>query len=129
MEQNPTATERIVNPFMEYCGIEIETIERDHARAKVEIRPEGTNPSGFVHGGLLFTIADCAAGYTARSDGRIYVTQSSHINFIRNRNSGVIYADGHIVNRGRSVAIVRVQVTDEGGKLLADCTMDMFCVG
>ena len=33
------------------------------------------------------------------------------------------------IRRGRSITIVRSEVTDEKGNLLADVTVDMFCLG
>ena len=64
------------NPFARLAGIHIQLLERDHAVLEVQLRPELLNPLGAVHGGLLFTLADCCSGVTARTDGRRYVTQS-----------------------------------------------------
>ena len=90
------------NPFMDFCGIEAVRAEHDDCEVKMTITATDKNTHGFVHGGLLFTLADCVAGLTARSDGRNYVTQSAHI--------------------------IRVQIKSEDGRLLADGTVDMFCV-
>lgn len=117
------------NPFMAHCGIEAVCAGPDLSEVKMTISPTSKNLHGVVHGGLLFTLADCVAGLTARSDGRDYVTQSSHFNFIRNLPEGTIHAYGTPVHRGRTVAIIHIQLKDEAGHLLADGTMDMFCIG
>mgnify|MGYP000075200346 CR=1 FL=1 len=78
------------NPFMDFCGIEAVRAEHDDCEVKMTITATDKNTHGFVHGGLLFTLADCVAGLTARSDGRNYVTQSAHINFIKNLTEGTI---------------------------------------
>ena len=57
------------------------------------------------------------------------MTQSAHINFIRDVSEGTVYAKGILIRRGRSITIVRSEVTDEKGDLLADVTVDMFCLG
>ena len=41
-------------------------------------------------------------------------------------HGGLLYS---LVRRGRVITIVRGEVTGENGKLLADVTADMFCVG
>lgn len=69
------------------------------------------------------------AGLTARADGRDYVTQSAHFNFIRNLPEGTIHAYGTTVSRGRTIVIVHVQLKDAEGRLLADGNLDMFCIG
>ena len=108
------------NPFMDFCGIEAVRAEHDDCEVKMTITATDKNTHGFVHGGLLFTLAG--------SDGRNYVTQSAHINFIKNLTEGTIHAYGTTLSRGRTIVIIRVQIKSEDGRLLADGTVDMFCV-
>ncbi len=117
------------NPFMDHCGIEAVVSSPECSEVALTIRPDSRNIHGVVHGGLLFTMADCVAGLTARADGRDYVTQSAHFNFIKNLPAGTIHAYGSAVSRGRTVVIVHVQLKDEEGRLLADGNLDMFCIG
>ena len=58
------------NPFMDHCGIEAVVSSPECSEVTLTIRPESRNIHGVVHGGLLFTMADCVAGLTARADGR-----------------------------------------------------------
>ena len=104
------------NPFMGYTNMKIEKISPECSEISMKITHGVTNLMGMVHGGMLYALADVVTGLTARADGRKYVTQSAHINFIR-------------IRRGRSITIVRSEVTDEKGNLLADVTVDMFCLG
>ena len=76
------------NAFAVFNHLEVEHVEPDYAVFKLAIRPESKNPRGFVHGGLLAGMADNAAGYAAHSDGRTYVTQSSHMNYLHNQAPG-----------------------------------------
>ena len=50
------------------------------------------------------------------------------INFIKNLTEGTIHAYGTTLSRGRTIVIIRVQIKSEDGRLLADGTVDMFCV-
>lgn len=96
-------------------------------QACVSLVPESLNLMGYVHGGLLYSMADCLAGIVARADGRDYVTQSSHINFLRNVRRGIIHANAKVVKRGRLITVIRVEVTDQDGELLPDIIVDMIC--
>ncbi|MBQ7713324.1 MAG: PaaI family thioesterase [Oscillospiraceae bacterium] len=116
------------NAFAVFNHLEVEHVERDYAVFKLDIRPESKNPRGFVHGGLLAGMADNAAGYAAHSDGRVYVTQSSHMNYLHNQAEGVIRAAGRVLHRGRTVCLVRVDITGEDGALLATGELAYFCV-
>ena len=116
------------NAFAVFNHLEVEHVEPDYAVFKLAIRPESKNPRGFVHGGLLAGMADNAAGYAAHSDGRTYVTQSSHMNYLHNQADGVIRASGRVLHRGRTVCLVRVYITGESGALLATGEVSYFCV-
>mgnify|MGYP002733721611 CR=1 FL=1 len=126
MEQSSIA--RRENPFMTYNHIEIGTVEPDHAQVWLDVRPESANIYGVVHGGALFTMADCCAGLTARTDGREYVTQGASVSFIANTTEGRLTANGKVVSRGRRVCIVDVEVCTEEKKLLFHSTFSMYCV-
>lgn len=117
------------NHFMTYNMIEPIFADEDSSEVVVTLSENGENLSGYAHGGLLMTMADCAAGMAARGDGRDYVTQAVHMNFISNIKKGTIHAKGQVIHRGRTVVSVRVTITDEGNVLMADATVNMFCVG
>ncbi|MBP3710606.1 MAG: PaaI family thioesterase [Treponema sp.] len=115
------------NPFMRYNHICAGNVKRDAAETYLDITKESLNIYGMVHGGALYTVADCCAGMTARTDGRTYVTQSSAVQFIRNVHEGRITARGKIMHRGKYTAIVNVIITDERDTLLFSSTFTMFC--
>lgn len=116
------------NAFMHHNFIELESVERDRAVFTLTIHPESRNPSGMVHGGAIFALADNATGAAAHSDGRLYVTQTSSFHFLRNQSAGVVRAEATIRHRGKATCLVAVNVTGENGKLLATGEFTFFCV-
>ena len=116
------------NGFMNYNHIEMERVEPDWAVFRLEIRPESKNVYGMVHGGAIYSLADNAAGSAAHTDGRNYVTQTGTLHFLKNQGEGVIRATARVRHRGRSTALVEVDVTGDGGKLLATGEYTFFCI-
>ena len=116
------------NAFTDHNFIRLESAEPDCVVYRLDIRPESRNPWGMVHGGALYTLADDAAGGAAHSDGRHYVTQHGDLHFLDNRAHGTIRAAGRVRRRGRSTVLVDVEITDEGGALLATGAFSYFCV-
>ena len=116
------------NSFSDHNSMRIESAGPGHVVYALDIRPESLNPYGMVHGGALYTLADNAGGAAVHSDGRHYVTQTGNLHFLDNRAQGVIRAAGHVRHRGRSTALVQVDVTDEAGTLLATGEFTYFCV-
>lgn len=115
------------NPYRELNGIRFVKVEPDYCEAEMEVKPEHLNLGSFVHGGALFTMADCVSGIAAFTDGRQYVTQSAHINFIKNVQHGKLTAQGRVLSRGRKIVIVQVDIWNETGMRLVSATVDMYC--
>ena len=116
------------NAFATFNHLELEHVEDDYAVFRLDVRPESKNPFGFVHGGMLAGMADNAAGYAAHTDGRTYVTQSSHLTYIHNQAGGVVRCSGRVLHRGRTICLVRVDINGEDGTLLATGELVYFCV-
>ena len=117
--------------FTSYCGIAIDTAADGCCRAHIDIEPRHRNPRGFVHGGLMSTLMDVAAGsaaITACEPPRMMVTQSAEVHYLRPAAGGRLTADARTVKAGRSVAFVQVDVTDEQGKLVAAGSFELFYI-
>ena len=116
------------NAFMLHNHIELESVDKDRAVFRLDIRPESCNPYGMVHGGAIYTLADNATGTAAHSDGRYYVTQTSALHFLRNQSRGTVRATAWVRHRGKSTVLTAVDITGEDGKLLATGEFTFFCV-
>ncbi|MBR5420128.1 MAG: PaaI family thioesterase [Lachnospiraceae bacterium] len=115
------------NPFMEYNGIEIVSESEERTVLKAQLNENSLNPYGMIHGGLMYTMIDCAAGITARADGQLYVTQNTYVNYLSNvKGEKEIFAEAKPVRRGSTVVVLHVTVSTADGKLLADGMVDMF---
>ena len=67
----------------ELLGIEVLDVKDGYAKMSMRIAEEHTNIHGFTHGGIIFSLADCAfAELTNFGDNKAVAVQVS-INFIR----------------------------------------------
>ena len=105
--------------FIAYCGIEI-VPDGDGYCTRVKVEPRHCNPYGIVHGGLLYTMADTAAGYTARTLTKSPVTLNSDFHCLNNVSSGVLTARTEIVKAGRHILLLRVRVLADEKIMLAE---------
>ena len=116
------------NLFATYNHIEMVMVEEDHAVFRLNIKPESKNSYGMVHGGAIYAMADNATGFAAHTDGRNYVTQTSALHFLRNQATGTVRASAWVRHRGKSTVLTAVDITGEGGRLLATGEFTFFCV-
>lgn len=85
------------------------------------------NPLGTVHGGVISTMLDTAAGCSVHSTlaaGEGYTSLDLTVKFLRpvTEASGRLRAEGRVLSRGRRTALAEAQLVDEAGRLVAHAT-------
>jgi uncharacterized protein (TIGR00369 family) len=85
------------------------------------------NPAGTVHGGFTATLLDSCMGLAVQSTlekGAGQTTLEFKISLVRpiTPETGLIKAEGVVLNRGRRVGTAEGRVTDDKGRLLAHGT-------
>ena len=103
--------------------------EASNGRVVVTVTPNEThlNPAGTVHGGLAATLLDSCMGLAILSTldkGLGQTTVEFKISLIRpiTPETGLIKAEGIVLNRGRRVGTAEGRITDDKGRLLAHGT-------
>lgn len=114
------------NNFLRHIGAEITHIEEGSAVIELVPSDEVLNPSGAVHGGCLFTMADIAAGTAACAYGYHGVTVNSSFNYLSPAIVAgdpltapkKIIATSRELKRGKRVLFYEVDVTADDDRLL-----------
>jgi uncharacterized protein (TIGR00369 family) len=88
----------------------------------LDVAEHHLNLQGLLHGGVLATLADTAAGLAVRTrlePGRRHVTVNLDVQYLSASGPGTIVARGTALRVGRQIAHAESRVVDAGGKLLA----------
>jgi uncharacterized protein (TIGR00369 family) len=116
-----------LNTIAETLGYDI--IEAENGRVVVVAEPKNShlNPAGTVHGGLAATMLDSCMGLAIQStlEKRVgSTTLEFKISFVRpiTPETGLIKAEGTVINRGRRVGTADGRVTDSKGRVLVHGT-------
>mgnify|MGYP003874018467 FL=1 len=85
------------------------------------------NPLGGMHGGMIATLRDTAAGCSVHSTlavGEGYTSLDLTTKFLRavTVDSGLLRCEGTVLQRGRRTALAQAQLRDEAGRLVAHAT-------
>lgn len=114
-------------PIMRLIGAS--RMEAEEGRVAVEMTAEEFhyNPLGSVHGGVLSTLLDTAAGCAVHSTlpaGVGYTTLDLNVKFLRpvTTGSGLLRCEGTVLSRGRRTALAEARLTDGNGRLAAHAT-------
>jgi acyl-CoA thioesterase len=94
-------------------GMQITTSESGIGRVGIHIDERLMHPLQIVHGGVIFTLADSAMSMPLISvlpAGTRFGTLEAKINFMLPAFKGELLAEGKIIHKGRSTAVLEATV-------------------
>lgn len=101
----------------------------DVVTAEMPIQKGILNPFGIVHAGAILWFADVAAsvlviGKTMPTEGMkgFPLAINLNANFTGNNKTGKFLAKSEFIKKGRTISVVRTQVTDTEANIIADVT-------
>ena len=75
-----------MDPFSQWLGIEILSSEIGKVKVGLKIRKEMLNSMSKAHGGIAYSLADTAFGFSANTNGKYAVSIETSINHIEALN-------------------------------------------
>jgi len=119
--------------FDQYIGMEFVEVgpeeEGKCVRARIVVQPHHQNPTGYVNGGVILSIADnLATGMAGRAhfektgERSFWLGVDVHAAMLSNQKGGELLAESRVVRAGRRVSVIRTVVTGDQGKAIAEVT-------
>ena len=108
--------------FTDYIGVRITRVEDGIAESRAEVTDHHMNPIGTVHGGVLMTMMDQAAGTASASVSPAGGTVNCDIHFLAPAKKGRLLCRAEVLRKGGRINVVHAQVQDDQGTLVADGT-------
>jgi len=118
-------------PIGELVGMDLVSVGEGTATFTCLPNESHYNPIGMVHGGLVCTLLDSAAGCAVQTTlpaGVGYTSIELKVSYLRplRHDSGLITCTGTVVKPGRRVAFAEATVTDASGALIATATSSLL---
>lgn len=130
-----TEVERILRaaPFIRSLGVEAEEIAPGLCVTRLAVREDHQQQDGFVHAGVLATIADHtagAAGATLIPAGAIVLTAEFKINLLRSARGRELRCVGRVLKPGRTLIVAESEVYagEQGASLVAKASVTLAVV-
>jgi len=102
--------------FIHSLGIELVDVGPGWCETKVLVSPSLQQQHGFVHAGVVMTLADHTCGGAAGSivpDGKDVLTVENKTSFLRPAAGSVLFCRAQVLRLGKSLAFVEAEVTVE----------------
>ena len=112
----------VTGGFVALLGLKFDEVSGDRVVIRWQVRPELHQPYGIQHGGVYCSVVETAAsigGALWLGDKGKVVGVSNQTDFLRAVRDGELTAVGTPIHRGRSQQLWLVEITDEGGRLVA----------
>ena len=112
-------------PSKAWAWLGLQTVDSGEGTATVEMKAteDMTNHSGFVHGGMISTLADSTMGLSVRTLTPGVVRSMSFdlkVSFISAAKIGqTLRATGRVIHPGRRTVVTECRVEGPDGKLVA----------
>ncbi|CAH2032538.1 PaaI family thioesterase [Trichlorobacter ammonificans] len=119
-------------PLLQTLGIRLVEIGDRHAVMEVTVDDRHRNYFGGAHGGLLATLVDTAAFFPRPLLPSATPCTTTSLNVVYVRPAGVgdrLTARSELLHIGRRTASVRVEVTNQHGKLVVHGTASLMLTG
>jgi uncharacterized protein (TIGR00369 family) len=102
-----------VQGFPAYCGFEVDRAEYGIFETRLSVRPEHTQQDGFVHAGVIATMADHTGGYaaftTVPENFRI-LTIEFKINYFKPAVGDAVICRSKVINKGKKIIVAESEV-------------------
>jgi uncharacterized protein (TIGR00369 family) len=115
--------------FPSFCGFEVTRVEFGMFETRLEIHNEHRQQDGFVHAGVIATMADHTAGYasftTVSKDYRI-LTVEFKINYFKPAIGPLIICKSKVINNGKQIKVVESEVLSNSNGVEKLVSKSMF---
>ena len=111
-----------VPPFTKWLNGKIVKAEYGRVEIEIYVRPEMSNPTGLLHGGMQSAMMDDVLGMTTATLGYegFPISIDFHIDFLGKVNVGEsVRVIAEVVREGNNIINMRIEILDKNGKLIS----------
>lgn len=106
------------DPYAQGLGVELVSVGSEEIVVAMEVRDEHLNFLGVGHGGVMFSLADCAFSLASNAAGDRAVAIDTHLVLTAGAGEGDrLEARVREVSRGRTLGTYRAEITRGDGKI------------
>lgn len=117
------------SPYARFMGMRVLDLGPGYARVAMTLREEHLNFAGYIHGGVLMSLADQAFGCATNPVDALYVATQFNIHFLAAASVGdTLIAEARVVHAGRSSGVTEMRVQDASDRLIALATGAVMAV-
>ncbi|MCX8151062.1 MAG: hotdog fold thioesterase [Candidatus Bathyarchaeota archaeon] len=100
--------------FRELLDIQVVAVNDGYAKVTMKVSKQHLNFVGVTHGGVVFSLADCAFAEAANSGDKVAVAVQVSINFLKPTKEGdILTAEAVRLSEGKTFGLYQITVRKE----------------
>ena len=118
------------SPFINLLGLAIEKLENGYCKSNLEIKDSFLNGHKFVHGGVIYSIADISMGvavYSTLKKDEETATIEIKINYLKPADTKILICDAKVIQKGKNIAVLEAEIKcDDNLIVIAQGTFSIY---
>lgn len=101
------------HPFSELIGFTFSKLEKGYSQCTLNIEKKLMNPHGFLHGGVIYSMADTGMGaalYSLLEEKELCATIEVKISYFKPVKEGVLICNTKVIHKGRSISALESEI-------------------
>ena len=110
------------SPFYRHVQMQVTGFTEQGCIMTMVVEHQHTNLFGNTHGGAVASLADSACGVSlavALERDEYAMTQHLDVSYLKPSTKGLLRAEGRLISRGRSSAVLEADIFSEAGERVA----------
>ncbi|MHA1988414.1 MAG: PaaI family thioesterase [Promethearchaeota archaeon] len=120
------------HPYGDLIGLTFAKLDKGSSQCTLNIEENLMNPHGYLHGGVMYTMADTGMGaalYSLLEEDESCATIEVKISYFKPVSDGVLVCNTKVIHKGRNIGALDSEITNND-KLVAKAsgTFSIFSV-
>ena len=109
------------DPYANFLGIKLKEVGEGYAKVHLKMEKKFCNFLGYIHGGLIFSLADQAFAAASNSRGKTSVALQMNINYVKAPSvEDTLVAEAKEEHLSSKIGLYRIKVKNSQHQLIAE---------
>lgn len=117
------------HPFGDLIGLIFTDLKQGYSKGTINVEPKLMNPHGFLHGGIIYSMADTGMGaalYSLLEGDELCATVEIKINYFKPVKGGVLTCETSVVHKGKTISTLESEIRNND--ILVSKAMGTFSI-
>lgn len=101
------------HPFGDLIGLMFTKLEKGYSLCTLDVEKKLMNPHGFLHGGVMYSMADTGMGaalYSLLEENELCATVEVKIAYFKPIKDGTLICETKVIHKGKNISVLESEI-------------------